>query len=276
MTPTATTGTLDVPDGTLYFEVRGAGPLIALVGAPMGAAAFAPLADLLAADHAVLTTDPRGIGASPLHDVEHESVPLDRADDLARLIEHVTARVGGVDDGQAEVLGSSGGAVTVLALAATRPDLVRTVVAHEPPLDTLLPDRAALVAGAAAMRDAYAAGDPLGAWQRFVADAHLDVPAEMMVAQDPQAVCDERRWFLHELVGTVEFEPDLDALRSGGVAIVAGIGEASAGQLCDRATRLLAEHLGIAPTMFPGGHTGFAEQPPAFHARLREVLAGRS
>ena len=39
---------LDVPDATLYYEVRGHGPLVALVGAPMHAEAFAPLADLLA------------------------------------------------------------------------------------------------------------------------------------------------------------------------------------------------------------------------------------
>ncbi|MFG6202597.1 alpha/beta fold hydrolase [Nonomuraea sp. JJY05] len=64
MTHTITTATLDVPDARLYYEVRGQGPLVALVGAPMDAVSFAPLADLLAADHTVLTTDPRGINRS--------------------------------------------------------------------------------------------------------------------------------------------------------------------------------------------------------------------
>lgn len=54
-----------------------------------------------------------------------------------------------------------------------------------------------------------------------------------------------------------------------------GIGEASAGELCDRAGRALAAELGIAPTMFPGGHIGFAEDPASFAVRLREVLAER-
>ena len=30
--------------------------------------------------------------------------------------------------------------------------------------------------------------------------------------------------------------------------------------------------LGTEPTMFPGGHTGFAEDPAGFAARLRSVL----
>lgn len=53
--------TLRVADATLYHEIRGSGPPLVLVGAPMYAAAFAPAADLLAVDHTVLTTDPRGI-----------------------------------------------------------------------------------------------------------------------------------------------------------------------------------------------------------------------
>ena len=40
----------------------------------------------------------------------------------------------------ADVFGSSGGAVTGLALVARHPGRVRTLVAHEPPLLELLPD----------------------------------------------------------------------------------------------------------------------------------------
>ncbi|MFF1644665.1 alpha/beta fold hydrolase [Streptomyces sp. NPDC058240] len=40
----------------------------------------------------------------------------------------------------ADVFGSSGGAVTGLALVARHPARVRTLVAHEPPVMELLPD----------------------------------------------------------------------------------------------------------------------------------------
>jgi len=114
--PTVTAGTLRVPDALLYYEVRGSGPLVVLVAAPMDARSFAPLAELLATDHTVLTTDPRGINRSTVDDPDADATLDRRADDLARLITHL-------DAGPAAVLGSSGGAVSALALAQSRPEL---------------------------------------------------------------------------------------------------------------------------------------------------------
>ncbi len=54
-----TARTVEVPGARLYCEVRGKGSLVVLVGAPMDATSFAPLADLLADGYTVLTTDPR-------------------------------------------------------------------------------------------------------------------------------------------------------------------------------------------------------------------------
>lgn len=270
--PRATTGTLRVPGAELYHEVRGSGPLLALAAAPMGADAFAPLAEMMADEHTVLTADPRGTGRSRLDDPSSDSTPALRSDDLARLVEHL-------DLGPADVLGSSGGAVTVLALAQALPDLVRTVIAHEPPLDTLLDDREALLAGTEDMIATYLAGDVLGAWRMFMDQADIDLPPgvlEQMFGgdRDAQAVADERYFFEHELRGTVSWTPDLEALRASRARIVPAIGEDSAGEECDRTTRALAAGLAMEPTMFPGGHIAFADDPAAFAARLREVLAG--
>jgi pimeloyl-ACP methyl ester carboxylesterase len=256
---------LSRPDATLYYEVRGSGPLVALVGAPMDADAFAPLAEPLAADHTVLTADPRGVHRSVLADPDTDSTPEQRADDLAALVEHV-------DAGPATVLGSSGGAVTALALAQRHPHLVRTVVAHEPPLDELLPDRAALRERTDAMCATYLAGDVVGAWTEFFAIANLPMPPELVAQwfggeRDPRQVADEHYWFAHELRPSVRFVPDAEALR--GIEIVPGIGEASAGQLCDRATRALAALLDREPVLFPGDHTGFVDDPAAFAQALK-------
>ncbi|MGP3923291.1 hypothetical protein [Streptomyces sp. 8N616] len=67
-------------------------------------------------------------------------------------------------------------------------------------------------------------------------------------------------------------QPDIAALSSTTARIVVGIGDDSAGQLCDRSSRALASALGIEPTLFPGGHTGFVEDPDTFAIRLREAL----
>jgi len=263
-----TVGTLRVPDARLYFEVRGKGPLLALVGAPMDARPFAPLADLLAVDHTVLTTDPRGINRSPLDDPTADSTPELRADDLARLIAHVA-------EGPAVVLGSSGGAITALALSSPQ---VHTVIAHEPPLIELLDDRAELRAGTADIIATHASGDLTGAWRKFLAQAGIPIPEpviEKMYAadRDPEQLSDEHRFLAHELRATVGWQPDIAVLRKGNPRIVLGIGEQSSGQLCDRTTTALGKELAIEPVPFPGGHTGFAENPTAFATRLREVLA---
>jgi pimeloyl-ACP methyl ester carboxylesterase len=273
MTATApapvTTGTLGVPGARLHHQVRGTGPLVLLVGAPMGADEFTPLAELLAAGHTVLTTDPRGVGRSPADDPEQDSTPELRADDLSRLIAHLGA-------GPAVVLGSSGGAVTALALARAHPEQVTTVVAHEPPVPELLADHEQLRARTGGVVAAYLARGSGPAWAEFMRVAGMvvpeDAPAPEPAEPDPQAVADERHFFLHELRPTTRFRPDVDALRAGPTRIVVGIGEASAGQLCDRTSRALATQLGVEPTVFPGGHIGFVEVPAAFATRLREVL----
>jgi pimeloyl-ACP methyl ester carboxylesterase len=269
-----TTGNLDVPGARLYYEVRGRGPAVLLLGSPMDADSFAPLADQLAEDFTVVTMDPRGIHRSSVDDRDKDSTPLMRADDVARLLAHLNL-------GPVAAFGSSGGAVTVLALAQTRPDLVHTVIAHEPPLDELLEDREQRRAVAEEIVTAYLTEGRAAAWRLFLADANIDVPepvfAEMFAAPlKGHAATDEDFFFRHEMRPSIEFRPDLEALRTGGTRIVVGIGEQSTGQVCDRTSTALAAALGIDPVIFPGDHIGFAEDPDGFAPALRPFLAGSS
>lgn len=279
-TPTApmTAATLDAPGVRLYYQVRGAGPVVVLVGSPMGADAFTPLAELLADDHTVVTTDPRGIGRSPLDDPEEDSTPELRAEDLSRILAHLGA-------GPAVVVGSSGGAVAALALAQRHPEQVHAVVAHEPPLEELLDDREQRRAAVDHMIETYVEQGPAAAWALFFAEANIEEagedgpsgaqpgPEDGLPGRDPQEVADERRFFLHELRATSRWVPDVEVLRAGTPRVVVGLGEGSAGQVCDLTSTALAGRLGVEPVLFPGDHTGFVEEPEAFARRLREVLA---
>ena len=76
---------LAVPGATLQYEVRGDGPVLAVIGSPMTASEFAAVADALAVDHTVVTYDPRGLGASPIDDPAQDSTPELRADWMAEL-----------------------------------------------------------------------------------------------------------------------------------------------------------------------------------------------
>lgn len=261
---------LDVPGARLHYEVRGNGPLLVLVGAPMNADAFAPLAELLATDHTVVTTDPRAINRSSVDDRDQDSTPELRADDLSRIIAHL-------DLGPAAVFGSSGGAVSALALTQAHPEQVHTVIPHEPPMLWLLDDRDAQYAATDDFCATYLGGDVLGAWAKFMAQANIQLPdgaLEYMFGgdRDPQVVADETFWVNHEIRPTTRWVPDLDALRAVSTRFVIGIGEESGGQICERTSTVLAKELGVEPTRFPGDHTGFVEDPERFAARLRSVL----
>jgi pimeloyl-ACP methyl ester carboxylesterase len=236
----------------------------------MDARSYEALADLLADSYTVLTTDPRGINRSPVDDPNTDSTPQRRADDMFRLFKHL-------DAGPAVILGSSGGAVTGLALLEEHPEQVSTVIAHEPPLIELLDDRDKLRTGTEEMIAIYSTGDVIGAWAKFMAQANFDLPEgalEHMFGgdRDPKYVADELRWFTHELRETVCWQPNLTTLQGFGTRIMVGIGEESSGQLAERTSLALAKALGLTPTIFPGGHTGFADNPVAFAPRLREIL----
>ncbi|MBR8740448.1 alpha/beta fold hydrolase [Nocardiopsis sp. MG754419] len=264
------THALSTDDGTLYYEVRGQGPLLVLTAAPMTADMFAPLADALADDHTVVTHDPRGIGRSALDDPEQDSTPALRADDLAALL----ADLGAAD---ADFVGSSGGAVTTLALAERHPELARTIVAHEPPLMGLLPDAEQQFAATEEIIATYHRDGAGAAWRRFMINAGFPLPEEGTEAFDASPAGSEggpndRRFYVHELRGTVHHRVDPERIAAGRARVVPGVGADSGHLATDRTTRALAELLGTAPVVFPGDHGGFMEDPAGFAAVVREVL----
>jgi pimeloyl-ACP methyl ester carboxylesterase len=266
-----TTHTLDVPGARLHYEVRGVGPLLLVTGSPMSAAAFAPVADALASDHTVVTHDPRGISGSPVDDPEQDSTPELRADDIAALLDALGAE-------SADVFGSSGGAVTGLALVARHPGRVRTLLAHEPPVLGLLPDAAERHA---ATEETIATfhRDGLGAaWMKFMSDAGFTGGGEGAPTPPPgqpsaQDLADSARFFAHELRGTTRYMPDIAALTAAPARVLVGIGAASGGLLTYRTSTALADLLGTPPVEFPGDHGGFLGHPKDFADALRKSLS---
>ncbi|MFF0739741.1 alpha/beta fold hydrolase [Streptomyces sp. NPDC004111] len=274
--PSPSTHTLPVSGGRLYYEVRGNGPLLLVVGSPMDASHFAPFADALASDRTVVTHDPRGISRSALDDPAQDSTPELRADDVAALLVALGA-------GSADVFGSSGGAVTGLALAVRHPGRVRTLVAHEPPLFGLLPDAAARHAEVDDIVATYHRDGVGAAWAKFMSAAGFDTGdgeddgapvAEPSAQPSAQDLANSERFFAHELLGTTRYLPDIPALTSGPSRIVVGIGAESGHLATYRTSTALADRLGTQPVEFPGDHGGFLGAPRDFADALRKVLTG--
>ncbi|TKV60978.1 alpha/beta fold hydrolase [Nakamurella flava] len=261
---------LDREDCTIAFGVQGAGPLLFLVGAPAGRAAFAALANELADRFTVVTYDPRGIGASCAVPGMAVPTPEVLAEDLAALVDRFTV-------GPALFFGTSGGAVTLLELARQRPDRVSRAVVHEPPLVSLLKDRGLADRAAAAFASAEA--DPARAVQEFFdlsgAAHHTGrdqvPPAHLPLPELPAEELDTNRYFLGRMAGpAVFYVPDLAAVRRVAVTLCAG--SLSHQQLARRATEALAEHLGLSLVDMPGNHLGASAEPRAFAHALARLL----
>lgn len=267
---------LDVPGARLHYEVRGSGPLLLVIGSPMPAADFTALAHALAVDHTVVTYDPRGLAGSTIDDPDQDATPDLRADDVAAIIDALGAE-------SADVFGSSGGAVTGLALVTRHPGLVRTLIAHEPPVTELLPDAEQQRAATEDMIETFHRDGPGAAWAKFMANAGFDmadpdsgapVGPEPSPEQQAKQLADMTRFFDHEMRDTIAYVPDVDALKKATTRVAIGIGADSGNLLTYRTSVALCERLGEAPVEFPGDHGGFIGAPGAFADRLREVLAG--
>ena len=271
------TETLQVPGASLYYEVRGSGPVLLMIpGGPMDADGFKDIADRLADDYTVVTYDCRGNSRSPMQGSWDDLTVGLFADDAHRLLDAV-----GTD--KADVVGSSGGATYALDLVARYPGRVRTLVAHEPPVSELLPDAARYHALNKQVGDTFRSEGTFAAMQIFATGVGFGNDGQPARSeQTPEDAAAGARMganlelFAGRLIPIIgNYEPDLAALRRSSTRIEVGVGdESTPEQMVYQTAHALAERLGARPAQFPGGHGGFASHPEEFAARLREVLAG--
>jgi pimeloyl-ACP methyl ester carboxylesterase len=280
--------TVHAPGAVITYDVRSndanTTPVLLVIGSPMGAAGFATLAGHFA-DRTVVTYDPRGVDRSKKTDPESESNPDQHADDLHRII-------GALDRGPVDLFASSGGAVNALALVARHPEDVGTLVAHEPPLASILPDRDAALALNRAIHETYLrSGFGAGMAHFIAAVGHKGPITDDFAAQpgpDPQmfGMPNEDDGSRNDpllgqnMISCTHFEPDFDAVRAASTRIVLAAGAESEGEMANRGAFAVAERLGTQPVKFPSNHGGFlggeydqTGDPDAFAAKLREVLS---
>jgi pimeloyl-ACP methyl ester carboxylesterase len=270
------TETVQVPGASLYYEVRGSGPVLLMIpGGPMDADGFTGIADRLADSYTVVTYDCRGNSRSPMQGSWDDLSVALFADDAKRLLD-----VFGPD--QACVLGSSGGATYGLDLVARYPDRVRTLVAHEPPVSELLPDAERYHALNEQIGETYRSEGTFAAMQMFMKGVGFGSDGPSPRGEQPSQNAAEAarlganlELFAGRLIPVIgNYEPDVDALRRSPTRIVVGVGdESTPEQMVYQTAHELARQLGGQPVQFPGGHGGFGSHPDGFAARLREVLA---
>lgn len=282
-----TTHTLDVPGATLTYDIRrndaSTEPILVLIGFPMAAAGFGTLAKHFT-DRTVVTYDPRGSERSVKTDPTDRATTDTHADDLHRLIQ----TIGG---GPIDLFASSGGAINALALVSKHPEDIRTLVAHEPPLGSILDDREYALATCRAVYDTYQRSGWGAGMAHFIIVVSHRGPFTAELASQPAP--DPAMFGMpteddgsrtdpmlgESIIVLTHYEPDFEALRRAGTRIVIAAGEGSEGEMANRGAYATAARLGTEPVIFPSDHGGFlggeygqTGDPDAFAAKLRQVL----
>ncbi len=249
----------------LHHELRGSGPAVLFIsGASGDAGHFAGTAERLADEFTTVAYDRRGCSRSARLGAGEVMSIAAQADDAAALIEEL---------GLAPVIvfGNSGGGDIALELLARHPQLVRGAIVHEPALLAL--------AGEPQQGDhdlqpifELAAVDTRRAMEDFL---RLNISDAGFEALDPQLrermLGGAAHLFSNELAAFAGYEPDAETLRASRVPVRMLVSRQGAPQLI-RATKQLAEQLGLAVETISGSHAPYLEQPDAFAEELRPIL----
>lgn len=281
------TRTVGEGEDLITYDVRGdladatpERPVLVMFGSPMDAGGFGSLAARFT-DRPVVTYDPRGAGRNPRG--TSPVTPEQHAEDLHRLIAALGA-------GPVDLMGSSGGAVNALALAAAHAEDVRRVVAHEPPTAMGLPDQDVLLDACRDVAATYASAGHGAAMAKFMVlvmhDGPLPTDWLQRPAPDPAAFGlpggddgDRTQALFRNAPACNELAVDPARLGPLGDRVVIGVGVESGETMAARGGRQVARTLGLAVTDFPSHHAGFLGgelgqqgDPDGFAARLHEVL----
>ena len=234
-------------DPSLYFELRGDGqPVLLVPGTPGDGGQFDELADILAAEHLVLTYD--RAGASRSSGARSVSVN-DHADDAAALLRsHVKT--------PATVYGTSNGALIALELALRHPSLVGRVVLHEAPLLSVLDDPAPIgemlggIIGAA-MEE----GGPCAALDAFLRFAYGAAVVDMWSRDLRDRMLENAEMvFSVEMPAFQTYRPDEAALQASRVPAMVAVGAEQAAPFFLESASWLAARLGTKVVPTPGAH----------------------
>jgi pimeloyl-ACP methyl ester carboxylesterase len=251
---------------------------------------------LLAQGHTVFTYDRRGNSRSRFTDPEAAIDVAAQAGDAVAILDHY-----GVD--RAYVFGGSGGAIIALDILTRYTDRLLGVVAHEPPLVSMLPDDSPERLALAEIGRIAREKGPLRAYAAFGAMTMQD-PPWLFRSSIGQALVACATWMAlpvgaaarritgggpssmtrqlgnadlllrRELpIFALKYQPDLPGLRNVAIPWLLATGRNSVGKPYYRPAHLLAERVGVPCEEIPGGHTVYVENPREFTEILEKLLA---
>jgi len=262
----------------LRFEASGSGdvPVVLVHGSWGSHHNWDLVSPGLAESFRVVSYDRRGHSESerlPGQGSIHEDVA-----DLAALIEHL-------DLAPAYVAGNSWGAIITLRLAATRPELLRGITTHEPPLMALIaddPDVGPIAKEAgqriAAVVELLAAGDDAAAAELFVETVAIGPGMwEKLPAPLRHTFVENGPTYLDECRDPDQLTMDLTQLRSFSKPALVTRGDQSP-PMFPAIVRIVAPAIpGAESMLFPGaGHVPHTSHPAEYVAAITSFIAKHS
>ena len=151
------------------------------------------------------------------------------------------------------------------------------MVAHEPPVVSLLPDAAKWWAFFDGVYDTYREDGVPKAMHQFANGTvgsvdHQVIEHAMREHANEYTLSNATYWMEHELRQYPRVELDLPVLAAHAERIVLAGGRDSHDQLPYQPNRVLARLLGREIVDFPGGHLGFVSHPAEFAKELMNAL----
>jgi pimeloyl-ACP methyl ester carboxylesterase len=273
------TGRVTTEGDELFYEVRGRGkPLLMIAPGGGDGWQYSFVAEKLADEFRVICYDRRANGRSTINNPQNFEISQQSRDAVAVLQ--------AVGEESAFVFGNSSGAVIALDMAATQPQAVRAVIAHEAPVPGVLHNaRKWQRFFAAVYLTAHRFGASLAAL-RFMLGAQLPVGLLIKATKEinlhreqssepylSDQVATEVLTKL-ELLPITNYLPDVKQIKRNDVKVFMAVGEWGLEKKAwyVQANQILAEALVCELVPFPGHHGSFMDMPVEFAAVLRGIL----
>jgi pimeloyl-ACP methyl ester carboxylesterase len=265
----------------LCYEVRGDGaPLLLIPGGGGDGGAYYLIAEILSDEFKVITYDRRANARSTMHFPHHF--------DISQQSRDAVAVIGAAGESAAHIFGNSSGAVIALDMAASQPQAVRTVVAHEPPLALVHPDAKQWEMF---FKNVYRTGQRFGptlAMLRFAFGIGVDssfrgafkaAKAMRKYRQESGQQYLSRKvlmeyFVFQELLPVTSYQPDIETIKKNAVRVVMAAGERSLQKkrFYAETAEVLAQKIGCEMVKFPGSHASFVDMPHEWATTLRNIL----
>ncbi|WP_328675777.1 alpha/beta hydrolase [Streptomyces sp. NBC_01261] len=260
-------GVFEVDGAGLYYEVRGSGPALLMIGGAGGDAGYCSgIAETLSDAFMVISYDRRGNSRSSGRSRTPMELDVQAAD--------ARALVDGLAGGRALVFGNSGGAIIGLTPAARHPEAMAGLIAHEPPAVNVLPDGDPgrdLLADLAAL---YEPGGAPAAGRRFAetirGEGTYRWPADLW----KRFLGNQDHLFGTERPGFTAFRLDGTALKSAPFPVVLGVGAEGRDTGYALPSIEITRRIGVPWLEFPGIHMEFLRNPSQFAAAVRVLATG--